>query len=317
MAIKKVPHGFFCGWLWVTAVLIWPSYSLAVVVSEFGPGQESISDFHQLAANLRKTPRAVRADFALAAIAELLAIYRVETSPGKLAVDSDKKAQWVRGVEDYSHTLRQLARSITPNTSVRIQRGEDAFIYLQVNGRPVILGSPRANQQALYERKVIAHFCGQYPCDGLIDGYSERRADRIDTLPHWRFRVGPVPSCSTGDGLELMFNSHLELLEKREICKQLFRELAALARALARQRARGVVLDWAQITVRDVPASRLDEVVLNAGGETIQMALPGCAASPKLLSRVLPWLMSRAQGEAYHGVLLVVTNTEELIPQLL
>lgn len=277
------------------------------------PAARASSEFRQLALGLRRTPRPVRSDFAVAVLREMIAMYRAEIKPGDLAVDDSAYARWSRSVSGFADQLQAAADRIAPGTPVAILSGPDGDVYLEVQGRPIIVSAPRMARQAALERSIVAHFCDQYPCDGLIEGYSERSGERIDALPHWQFRVGPVPSCSTGTGLELLFNSERRLLEKRELCRQLFAELAALARALAAAQRRGVALEWDQLRLQAVDAATT-QVLVNRAGDGLALSLPTLAASPRLLGSVLPWLISATEGAGHRGILLVVTNTEDLVP---
>jgi hypothetical protein len=276
-----------------------------------------IPDFQQLALNLQKTPRSIRADFAIAAITEAIALHRRETGSGRLHSDSGKLEHWASSVDDYTRQLSVLVKSITPTTSVRIRQGQDSRIQLQLNSQVVIISSPRVNQQALLEQTITQHFCSQYPCDSLIEGYASRRSERVDTLPHWQFTLSPVASCNSGDGLELLFSNNDKLLKKRNICKQLFRELTLLAAALAERETKGFKVEWYQLEIHSSKNGGNNVVRFNAQSDTLQLAIPACASSPGLIKRILPWLVSKADGQGYQGILLVVTNTEELIAELL
>ena len=279
--------------------------------------EKNIPNFQQLALNLQQTPRAIRADFAIAAIAETVALHRRETDSGRFHSDSNKLNHWARSVDDYTRHLSALAKSITPNTSVRIRQGQDSRIQLQLNNQVVIISSPRVNQQALLEQTITQHFCSQYPCDSLIKGYASSRSERVETLPHWKFTLSPMASCNSGDGLELLFSNNDDLLNKRNICKQLFQELALLAAALAERESSGSKVEWYQLEISSSSGGGNNEIRFNSRGDTLKLAIPACAASPALINRILPWLVSKADGQGYQGILLVVTNTEELIAELL
>lgn len=240
-------------------------------------------------------------------------MYREELKPGDIAADASPYARWSRSVASFADRLEADAGRIAPATPVAILSGPGGEIYLEVQGRPIMLSAPRPSRQTLLERRIVAHFCGLYPCDGLVADYSERRDDRIATLPHWRFRVGPVPSCNTGTGLELLFNSERQLMDKRELCRRLFAELAALAQALATAQRRGVALEWERLRV-DAVAAGPAAVLLNRDGDRLELAAPVLAASPRLLELVLPWLIGVVEGGEQQGILLVVTNVEDLLP---
>jgi hypothetical protein len=298
----------------VLGVLCHPLLSRATVADA---EPEKLSKFQQLALNLRQTPRDIRADFAAVAIAETAAMYRVEYARAQAySGNSSSLAAWARGVEDYAARLAALGTSISPHSSISIQRGMDSHIHLQVRGEVAILSAPRMHQQQMLEERITRHFCSQYPCDSLIEGYSPATDRGIETLPHWTFRLSPVPSCNSGDGLELMFSNDTSLLKKRSVCKQLFGEFARLATALAEQSGKGVELDWQLLAVHPGTAGGKERVFLN-DRDSLELSLPACGASPQLLARVMPWLRTKAERQGNHGVMLVVTNTEGLVAALL
>jgi hypothetical protein len=275
-----------------------------------------LTDFQQLALNLRRVPRAIRADFAAVAVAEAMALYRLESARTQGAGKGSKLAGWSRGVDGYVAQLSAFEAAITPHSQVNIQLGADSQVYLQTHGAVVILSSPRAHQQELLEQRITRHFCSQYPCDSLIEGYTAASHNAVETLPHWTFQISPIPSCSSGDGLELLFADNVDLLKKRDMCKQLFTDFARLAAGLATQAERGVVIDWGFFRVEAHPGMALDRVTLNARGDVIELALPAVAASPSMVKRALPWLISKAENQPYCGINLVITNAEALMPAL-
>ncbi len=291
------------------AVILWLSPHSQAANARAAP--VSLPQFQQLALNLRHTPRDIRADFAVAAIAETAAMYRLEYNQAQSS-GSENLAAWAGGVRDYAARLAAFGDHITPHSAVGIQRGADSHILLQARGRLAILSAPRPQQQRLLEQRIIRHFCSQYPCDSLIAGYSPEPVGAIETLPHWTFRLGPVPSCNSGDGLELMFGSTESLLEKRKLCKQLFSEFVRLAGALAQQSSKGIELDWQVLAVRQGVGGGRERVSLNAR-DSLELSLPACGASPQLLARVMPWLRTKVEGHGNHGIMLVVTNTESLL----
>jgi hypothetical protein len=298
-----------------TTVLLWLciTSAYATAVQETKIPNHQASDFEQLALNLNNTPRSLRVDFAIAAIAETIALHKKETRNTGAQPTSGKHAAWRKSVDDYTRQLEAIGRSITANTSVRIYRGTDSRIQLQLNGQVAIISSPRVNQQALLEQTITEHFCSQYPCDSLIDNYASAGSSAIKTLPHWQFQLSPVPSCNSGNGLELLFANNDKLIEKRDFCKQLFGEFSHLLGAIAERQKAGVAIDWYQLEISSPSYSRLNRVRLNSEGDSLELAIPASARCPELIKRITPWLLSRASGDNYRDILLVVTNTEQLI----
>lgn len=302
-----------------TTVLFWLciANAYAAAVQETRIPHQRASDFEQLALNLNNTPRSLRVDFAIAAIAETIALHKRETSHTSSRPTSSKHAAWLNSVDDYTRQLDEIARSITANTSVHIYRGADSRIQLQLNGQIAIISSPRVIHQTLLEQTITEHFCSQYPCNSLIENYAPAHSSTIETLPHWKFQLRPVPSCNSGDGLELLYASNDELLRKRDLCKQLLGEFSHLLGAIAEHQKAGVVIDWYQLEISRPPNAGLNQVRLNLEGDYLELAIPASAGSPELIKRITPWLISRARGETYQGILLVITNTETLVEGLL
>jgi hypothetical protein len=230
---------------------------------------------------------------------------------------SEKLQRWYRNVGQYADQLQATAASITPATAVGIHKSEGGYIFLSLGGQPVIIGGPRPGQQPSLEQAILQHFCSQYPCDSLVPGFSGGQGRDIETLPHWEFSIEPVPTCSSGDGLALVFNRSTQMLKKRELCKQLFEELVLLADAITLQRENGVSVDWHAFKLEGTPDSGRGLITLNENGDAIELDIPACATSPALIRRILPWLKSRVAGDASGQVYLVVTHSEELMGPLL
>lgn len=288
------------------------------IYAEDKPGQATtISSFHELATNLRQFPPAVKVDFALAAIAETIILYQQETDSAMSGGDSLKLKRWARSADSYIASLRAIEASITLSTAIGIFEGEGGYVYLLVEGQPVIISGPAPSKQDQLERTITQHFCSQYACDSLIENYSGENHGYLRTLPHWQFRLASVSICSTGDGLELEFTRHTELQKTRNICRQLLTELNLLADALAIQRKSGVDVEWHEFAINSTTDSGQAHVALNSKGDSATLPIPACAASPALISEVLPWLSGKVAGDVDGQIVLVVTNTEELIAPLL
>ena len=88
----------------------------------------------------------------------------------------------------------------------------------------------------------------------------------------------------------------------RAICAQLLREAHALADDMIWQRRQGVVIQWDALAIRSTPRPTQQLVQLNTRGDAILGALPLLNTSPALLRDLVPWLRSRAAGEALSRV---------------
>lgn len=220
--------------------------------------------------------------------------------------------RWSGAVEAFADDLAALSGTIDIATPVDIRSGPEGVIYLYVDGRPVIVNSPRAGAgQAEFERRVQARFCRLQACESLDlePSVEQQPAGTRADAPHWSFSQQAGPVCLTDDGLEFQFGDMANLGRHREICAQVIAELNALAGAIAAQQARGVRVDWNGLAIRPLAGTAGHRVILNDRGGAVDLALPALAARPDLFRIVRPWLAAKAGGGSYH---LVVVNAERL-----
>ena len=262
----------------------------------------------------------MRADFALIAIREMTAAHTAEAERARQDARDSKSprdlVRWAGAVDAYAAELAAVAETLTPETSVAISIGHDNSVYLNIAGKPVLLGTPRARDQSDFERRIIEQFCAAYRCDEFADGLvPERTHVRLaGQPPSWSFSQYAGPSCSSVDGLELQFSTMQDLGRKREVCTQLVAELNRLLAAIVTESAAGVRIDWSRLKINGDPNAGLQHVVLNREGDGLQLDLPGLAVVPDFLRQSLPWVAARARGESYHLVLL---NADTLVSPLL
>ncbi len=290
---------------------------LAVAAAGVEP---SLSRFNRIAVAISKEAEPVRGDFALVAISEMAAAHTAEAERARQDARAGNRRQdlmrWAAAVDGYAAELTAIGETLTPETAVDISIGPDKGVYLIIAGRPVMVGTPRARDQAEFEQRIIERFCATYRCDNFVDDFEPVAARaRVQGLPpSWSFSQYSGPACSTADGLELQFQTMQDLGRKREICTSLVAELNLLAAAIETETNAGVRLDWNRLEIRGNPNAEQQFVVLNGSGNTLQLAVPGLAAVPDFLRRSLPWLAARVKGESYHLVLL---NADTLVAPLL
>jgi len=281
-----------------------------------------LSRLNRIAVAISKEAEPVRADFARIAIDEMTAAHVTEAEHARQdarARKGDRRREllrWAAAVDDYAAELVAVAETLTPETAVDMSIGHDNSVYLNIGGRPVVVGTPRAREQSEFEQRIIARFCAAYRCEDFVAGF-EPAADPARARgqpPSWSFSQYAGPACSTADGLELQFRTMQDLQRKREICARLVAELYQLLAAIDMEAGAGVRTDWNRVEIRGSPNAEQHLVVLNAGGDTLQLALPGLAAVPEFLRRSLPWAAARVKGESYHLVLL---NADSLVAPLL
>jgi hypothetical protein len=293
--------------------------SLALLAAAAAGVESSLSRFNRLAVAISKEAEPVRGDFARVAISEMAAAHTAEAERARQDARAGNRKdlmRWAAAVDGYAAELAAVGETLTPETAVDISIGPDNGVYLIIAGRPVMVGTPRAREQAEFEQHVIERFCATYRCDDFVDDFEPRAARaRVQGLPpSWSFSQYSGPACSTADGLELQFQTMEDLGRKREICTRLVAELNQLAAAIETETRAGVRPDWNRVEIRGNPNAEQQFVVLNGNGDTLQLAIPGLAAVPDFLRRSLPWLAARVKGESYHLVLL---NADTLVAPLL
>jgi len=274
----------------------------------------------RIALALGKEALPVRIEFARAAIEEMARVHSEEAALARREVRTGERRRellrWAAAVDDYAGELAAITHLLTPEAVVDVSIGADGSIYLNIAGRPVMVGIPRTSEQADFEQRIIDHFCGLYRCEEFVADIEPPAAAsrRQARQPSWSFSQNAGPSCSTEDGLELQFRSLQELSRKREICARLVAELDLLIAALDRQIATGVRIDWNRMTIRGDPGAGRQQLVLDGQGNSLALDVPSLAAVPDFLRRALPWIAARTRGASYHLVLL---NADALLAPLL
>jgi hypothetical protein len=273
---------------------------------------------NDLAANLAEQPAPLRADLARVAIEELAAAYSDEAQRARR--DARRRGQagelwrWATAVEKLATDYAALAADIRPETPVELDISPEGSLYLIVDGRPVIAGSPRMREQAAYEQRVIARFCELNRCEGLLDA---PLADGAPAYPpahapaevQWSFSQQAGPVCASGDGLEFQFLNMENLGPKREACGRAIAELNTLVEAIAREVAGGIRVDWNRFVIQHLSDDE-EQVLLNGEGDYLRLALPLLVARQELVEVVRPWLAAKVNGQRYA---LVVINAGRVL----
>ncbi len=305
-------------WLWL---LLW-SLELSPLMAGSADAENPApaSRLSQLGMALADAPESMRADFAVIAIAHMAEAQRAEAERARLeapqlAQDRDP-TRWAGAVDAYVAELLAIAGRISPQKSLLIKTGAANDVYLIIDGTPVMVSGPVATQQAAFEQQIIERFCTLYPCNELLAGYQAplppSQPDRSDT--HWSFSQDAGPVCSSADGLEFQFRVMENLAGYRKACAQIVAELDTLVRGIAHSRSSGVRVDWNSLAIHALPGSEHHQVTLNTAGAVILAPLPGLAATPRLLTLLGPWLVSRVSGNSYR---LVVINADRHLAPLL
>jgi hypothetical protein len=280
----------------------------------------SLSRFNRIAVAISKEPEPVRAEFALAAISEMTAAYTTEAELARIDArsGSDRRGllRWAGAVDAYAAELAAIGEALAPEAVVGIGIGADSSVYLNIDGRPVLVGTPSARKQGEFEQRIIDRFCATYRCEDFVSDtdLAEVRKQVQGQPPGWSFSQYAGPACSTADGLELQFQTMQDLRRKREICTQLVAELNLLLVAIDTEVGAGARVDWNRLEIRGSPNADQQQVILNGRGDTLYIAVPGLTQVPDFLNKALPWVAARLKGESYR---LVLINADTLVAPLL
>jgi hypothetical protein len=258
----------------------------------------------------------------VAAITEMVADYNEEALRARREArgraGSHDLARWSFAVDAYAGELSAIADSVSAETPVGVAIGADNSISLDIDGKPVLVSSPRVREQSAFEERVLNRFCERHPCEELIAEYRPPRPT-ASTNPEaetvWSFSQQAGPTCSTSDGLEFQFRTMQDIGPKRAACTNIVKELNALAATLAWHIANGERIDWNRLGIHASPDATEQQVELAAGGSTLRLPLPALAATPRLFELVLPWLAAKAGGQPHYR--LVILNADELMAPLL
>jgi len=266
------------------------------------------SRFERTVAYLQDAPAAQQTDFAIAALAELVAVYMAEADlarAGSAQPQGSPRAAllgWSIAVDEYANQLLLVLDELEQGQPVALRTGRPGPAVVTVAGHAVILGHPRADQQGAFEQQVLTDFCSRHDC--VTATAAAATTAQAESIPVTVVRVNPLwtftasgPVCSI-DGMEVAFNSNSNIGTLRGICEQFVQELAALANELAGQRRHGVALEWDDLLVTATPGRPEHLVRVNAAGDSVLVTVPLLFGSPNLLADIKPWLAARVGGEA-------------------
>jgi hypothetical protein len=265
---------------------------------------------NQLAVRVADEPVPLQSDLARIALTELAAVYADEAEQARYEMRHRAKKpasrRWSVAVQKLADDYAALAESVMPSTTIQVNIGPEGSLYLQLDGKMVVVSSPRMNEQSAFEQRVVERFCNLNRCADLLDTPvlpvpAKTRITRATTL--WSFSQNAGPACISRDGLEFMFKNSDNLVQKRDTCARVVAELNILAAALAQEIATGTRVDWRQLAVH----ARVDgdeQVIFDGTGHYLRLPLPTLAPRRALLKRVRPWLAAKATGTPVTFVIL-------------
>ena len=277
-----------------------------------GDATPATSELRRLAISVDQAPEMVRRDFAETVLAEMVTVHTAEAdrafSEARHKARDRDLASWARATAAYAGELQALADSLAGASALKIGVGigPEDVAYLDIDGRLVMVTSPRMRQQSVFERHVIERFCDLHHCDDYLASYQPPQAvlQPVAIRPRWSFSQQAGPMCSTDDGLVFQFQDMTGLDRKRRACNRVVAELNALATLLTREAAHGTRIDWNRLAIRSVSGEDRQLVTLNGDGDSAPLTLPALASATTMFRQLRPWLAARVDGNSYRLVLL-------------
>jgi hypothetical protein len=293
-----------------------PPLICCLLVPAMAPTQAAAQPrLNQLAARLAEGPASLQADLARIALSELAAVYADEAQRAQQDMrrhpDDHNLHGWAAGVQRLSNDYATLADTVSADTPIELGIGPDHSLNLIVAGRLAVISSPRMNEQAAFEQRIIGQFCTLNRCEDLLDDpVASEGVDSTSPPPQWNFSDQAGPVCTSDDGLEFQFRTLDNLDRKRAACASAVTELHRLSSAITRETATGIRVDWGTLAIYSRPDPDQQKVVLNSNGDSVQLSLPFLAAQQELFAMVRPWLAANVRDERYT---LVVINAGRLL----
>jgi hypothetical protein len=313
-----------------TPLLVYPRFVLpllcGLLLSPVAAAEQSrdvplsFSTLNRLALSVSEAPAAVRVDFAVAAVSEMVIAHRHEADRARQDARNHmtgrSPTRWAHAVDTYAADLMTVVNNMTTDTSVAIEIVPENSVALHIDGKPVMVNFPTTLQQATFEQRVVERFCTLYRCEDLIDEYqrAEPAPQRENSAPRWSFSEQAGPVCATDDGLEFQFQDMVNLGQKRKACDRIVADLNALADLIAEIRSGGVRIDWNRLSIHPLPGENQQLVELSSEGGSIRMSLPALATTTQLLTQVRPWLAAKVEGNGFRQV---VINADRLMAPLI
>lgn len=291
---------------------------LALQPDSAGTAPATATGLNRLALAVGQAAQPARTGFAEAALAEMAAIHTTEADRARAearhkARDRDL-LRWASATAAYAGELQDLADSLASATVIEVGAGigPEDVVYLRIDGRLVMLTSPRLRHRTAFEQRVIEHFCSQYHCDDYLAHYQPPPAllQPVAQQPRWSFSQHTGPACSTEDGLVFQFRNTTDLERKRRACSQVVSELNALAERLSREIAQGTRIDWNRLAIHAVAGENRYLVTLNGDGDAAVLMLPALSGASAMFRQLRPWLAARVEGNRYR---LVLINSDRLM----
>lgn len=258
--------------------------------------------FDRTVSAVQKSPQENRVDFATAALRELVETYMAEADlarkEGSKNNENSKLSGWAVSVDRFADQLLVAMEDVDAGFPVDLSETASGAVGLTVADRMIVLAHPRADQQRVYEQRVLADFCSQKNCSSLIRDTDENNVAPLSSVPItplWSFTTdGPI-CISNEDEIEIQFNATRNLSLIRAQCRELLREFRSLREEISWHIRHGVRVHWKNMALLDTPDKSEHIVVLNGTGDSALLVLPLLYSSPEVLKQFGMWLSSKAK----------------------
>lgn len=258
-----------------------------------------------------------RVDFARLALDELIGSYEQTLGGSALAAPSlggkTDLRRWRAATNGFVAQLRDARRRLDGGADVQLSMGADGDVVMFIGRQPVLLSGPDVASTELLRRNVVGHFCSFHSCAAMAGGAPSESQPAFatdDHVPHWSFAQDQRPSFVIGEGVRFVFGNISGRAEKERLSRQLLAELRDLAESLRSAAMSGRVVDWQQVRLLPRRHGSLDQLVINASGDRLNVPAPLLASAPALWRESLPWLHAQVEGEEHA---LTVWQTDVLL----
>ncbi len=232
--------------------------------------------------------------------------------------------RWAGSTRNFNSRLQAAAAAAHRGAAVRILAEADGTVRVVVGSQPArqfMITAPTAGGGATLERAILRRFCRDDGC-GRAPG-RKRAAERATTQAIARtlfarptHGLAPTPATPVSDRQATIRSDRAALVAAlppgddglrcradlapharlyASACRELTREIRALAAAVHAAARRGVHIAWPMIALppRRNPS---DKLVFNDHGDEVVLALPALARAPELRAQLVPWLQERLAG---------------------
>jgi hypothetical protein len=273
-----------------------------VADSGAGPGQPLRSGpFERVLGQVEDDPKGM-ALLADAALGEMLREYDTEIDRVERQLRAGTRVNaetytWYRGTIEARNGLGEIRERLPEAISIEAVVESGGITRLLIDGRSVMVDTPRLSGRAELLRRIAQHACELIDC-ATADAEADRAAARINrSTGVWSFsdRRAPAYEAKAG-GVQCLFqdNAHLQL--KTQACERLLGEMDRALVALREVQERGSFIDWSVLRILPAPGGA-HRIVIDGRGDFLEASLPGLYRLGPQFERVRAWLRASVAGD--------------------